>query len=188
MLSYQAPTTVDLLSNSHSDSTIPSESSRSIPVPPAASSVQPTNSKPVPVAPINGRTNPPVFDSTPDDSHCEFKTVELGEKYPYSLSSHVDLSVCIVLIVVWMSKRMWSRGSRNLFIQSNSVLMRGPCCSTTIIPTHGVALECSPFRFHNTPRVHSCPLCNAALGEEGSEVRVLIQLFSVSCIYALQTL
>ena len=100
MLPYQAPTAVDLLSNSHSDSTIPSESSRSIPVPPAASSVQPTNSKPVPVAPINGRTNPPVFDSTPDDSHCEFKTVELGEKYPYSLSSHVDLSVCIVLIVV----------------------------------------------------------------------------------------
>ncbi|KAK8828844.1 hypothetical protein WA538_000847 [Blastocystis sp. DL] len=80
MLPYQAPTAVDLLSNSHSDSTIPSESSRSIPVPPAASSVQPTNSKPVPVAPINGRTNPPVSESTPDDSHCEFKTVELGEK------------------------------------------------------------------------------------------------------------
>ena len=98
MLPYQAPTAVDLLSNSHSDSTIPSESSRSIPVPPAASSVQPT--KPVPVAPINGRTNPPVSESTPDDSHCEFKTVELGEKYPYSLSSHVDLSVCTVLIVV----------------------------------------------------------------------------------------
>ena len=100
MQPYQISASVGLLSNSHSDPIVPAESAPSgQPVPSVTSPVQPVNSNPVPVPPVNG-TNPSVPDSNPSGPPGELKTVELGETYPYSLSSHVDRNVCTVRTVV----------------------------------------------------------------------------------------
>lgn len=100
MQPYQISASVDLLSNSHSDPIVPAESvSNGHPVPLSTSPVQSVNSNPLPVPPIDG-ANPSVPDSNPSDPQGELKTVELGETYPYSLSSHVDRNVCIVRTVV----------------------------------------------------------------------------------------
>ena len=98
---YQSSTSVGLLSNSHSDPIVPSESvPGGHPVPPATSPVQPVNANPVSVPPVNGGANPAVPKSNSNDPPGELMAIELGERYSYSLSSHIDRNVCIVRTAV----------------------------------------------------------------------------------------